>query len=294
MNVWKNCRLLCKCLIPALLFVLAVGNQVLCAKIRAPITYDYEASYRVFRAQQLPEEVWRMLYRQKATPEQIAAYLTAYQMLSGFYRNGQPLSDAVSWPAEEKELLRLSHELQRQKPEEYARLFGYNRQIWENLNEAYVFPVGRVETLPDADVSFEDSWNFSRTYGGERTHEGTDIMASVNERGIYPILSVGSGTVEKMGWLPQGGYRIGIRSENGVYFYYAHLAEYAPLAVSDTVEAGTRLGQMGDTGYSEVPGTTGNFPVHLHFGIYLNDENGTEFAVNSYPFLRYIQQTTDK
>ena len=52
-------------------------------------------------------------------------------------------------------------------------------------------------------------------------------MAEKNERGWYSVISVSDGVVEKIGWLPQGGYRIGIRSANGVYFYYAHLAEYA-------------------------------------------------------------------
>ena len=36
-------------------------------------------------------------------------------------------------------------------------------------------------------------------------------------------------------------------------------------------------------------GTVGNFDVHLHFGIYLNDENGTEFSVNSYSILKYLE-----
>lgn len=48
------------------------------------------------------------------------------------------------------------------------------------------------------------------------------------------------------------------------------------------------LGFMGDTGYSEIEGTTGNFATHLHLGIYLNDENGKEFSVNSFPMLQYL------
>lgn len=133
----------------------------------------------------------------------------------------------------------------------------------------------------NAGVSFADSWMQSRNFGGERGHEGCDIMASVNERGIYPIYSVSDGVVENVGWLRLGGYRIGIRSPSGAYFYYAHLAEYAKeFEVGETVLAGTHLGYMGDTGYSDIPGTTGNFPVHLHFGIYINDENGQELSVN--------------
>ena len=116
-------------------------------------------------------------------------------------------------------------------------------------------------------------------------------MASINSRGVYPIISISDGVVEKMGWLPKGGYRIGVRSEHGAYFYYAHLSDYAEgLKVGDRVHAGDLLAFMGDTGYSEVEGTTGNFDVHLHFGVYLNDAAGNEFAVNSYAVLQYLEE----
>ena len=140
-------------------------------------------------------------------------------------------------------------------------------------------------------VSFTDSWMESRSFGGERGHEGCDIMAAYNKRGHYPVVSISDGIVEKMGWLKLGGYRIGIRSLHGVYFYYAHLSDYAPdLSVGDEVLAGELLGFMGDTGYSETPGTTGYFPVHLHIGIYLNEKDGTEKSYNPYPFLKELER----
>ena len=139
-------------------------------------------------------------------------------------------------------------------------------------------------------VSYTDSFMQSRSYGGERFHEGCDIMAGINERGHYPVVSVSDGCVEKMGWLKLGGYRVGIRSPNGVYFYYAHLSDYAPeLICGMEVKAGDLLGFMGDTGYSEVEGTTGQFPVHLHFGIYLNEADGEEKSYDPYPFLQELE-----
>lgn len=92
-----------------------------------------------------------------------------------------------------------------------------------------------------------------------------------------------------IGWLELGGWRIGITSENGIYYYYAHLDSYAPLSVGDTVTAGQLLGFMGNTGYSKVEGTKGKFDVHLHFGIYVTDENGTELAVNPCYLLKTIE-----
>ena len=82
-----------------------------------------------------------------------------------------------------------------------------------------------------------------------------------------------------MGWLTLGGYRIGIRSENGVYYYYAHLSSYSDdLKTGDYVTAGQMLGFMGDTGYGE-EGTTGKFPVHLHVGIYVNHLSARQLKI---------------
>ena len=103
----------------------------------------------------------------------------------------------------------------RYQPQAYARICGYLSAVWDDLER---FPVGTVASDGNAGVSFADSWMQSRNFGGERGHEGCDIMASVNERGIYPIYSVSDGVVENVGWLRLGGYRIGIRSPSGAYF----------------------------------------------------------------------------
>ena len=128
----------------------------------------------------------------------------------------------------------------------------------------------------------------SRSYGGNRVHEGTDIMPSNKERGYFPVVSVCDGTVEKKGWLNLGGYRLGIRSKAGAYFYYAHLESYAEGIKEGTkVKAGQIIGYMGDSGYGE-EGTVGKFDVHLHFGLYL-DLDGKEVSVNPYEVLRSVE-----
>lgn len=138
-------------------------------------------------------------------------------------------------------------------------------------------------------VGFEDSWMEGRSYGGKRGHEGTDLMANKNERNKISIVSVSDGVIEKKGWLPQGGYRLGIRSASGAYFYYAHLASYAEgMEEGTVVRAGQVIGKMGDTGYGE-EGTMGKFPVHLHFGIYVTIE-GEEVSVNPYSLLKYLHK----
>lgn len=90
-------------------------------------------------------------------------------------------------------------------------------------------------------------------------------MADKNERGLYPVISISDGMITNLGWLEKGGYRIGITSPSGVYYYYAHLESYAEIKEGDQVQAGEMLGFMGDSGYGE-EGTTGQFPVHLHLG----------------------------
>lgn len=157
--------------------------------------------------------------------------------------------------------------------------------VWDDLQ---YFPVAESSDNSRLSVSFEDSWMFDRSYGGERGHEGTDIMPSVNEPGRFPVVSMTDGTVESKGWLELGGYRLGIRAPHGAYFYYAHLDSYSDIEEGDTINAGDLLGFMGDTGYGTEEGTRGKFPVHLHVGIYLY-QNEQEISINPYPALSYVQ-----
>lgn len=158
--------------------------------------------------------------------------------------------------------------------------------VWSEL---VWFPVPVSTGNADAEVAFENSWMAERSYGGKRGHEGTDIMASVDEPGYYPVVSITDGVIEQVGWLEKGGWRIGVRSGNGNYYYYAHLASYAKeWNAGEPVEAGELLGYMGDTGYGP-EGTTGQFPVHLHLGIYVPLGADQEMAVNPYWMLKYLE-----
>lgn len=182
----------------------------------------------------------------------------------------------------------------RQNPEDYFR--------YHQRKEAYdVFFASRLEALRREmscfpveksyiqDVSYVDSWYGERTFGGERLHEGTDIMSIPNVSGEIPVVSMTNGSVKNIGWLKLGGWRIGIESESGIYYYYAHLHSYAAnLKQGDAVYAGQLLGFMGDSGYGE-EGTTGMFDVHLHVGIYFYDAEGREISMNPYFFLQELQ-----
>lgn len=154
-------------------------------------------------------------------------------------------------------------------------------------NEVSYYPVAESSVDKSLTTSFVNSWMKERNYGGKRGHEGIDIMASVNKRGLYPVISMTDGVVTNLGWLERGGYRIGITSDSGTYYYYAHLDSYSNIREGDRVKAGSLLGFMGDSGYGR-EGTTGKFPVHLHVGIYLFEE-GREISVNPYYVLKDLE-----
>lgn len=173
------------------------------------------------------------------------------------------------------------------RQQEFFQLSDTYRMIFEDLS---CFPVPESTDLQTPDVSYRDGWMEKRTFGGDRSHEGCDIMGDKEPSGFYPVVSMTDGTVEQSGWLTKGGWRIGIRSSSGVYFYYAHLDSYArEWSPGDEVKAGELLGYMGDSGYGN-EGTTGQFPVHLHLGIYIKTEHYEELSVNPYWILRHMEQ----
>ena len=182
----------------------------------------------------------------------------------------------------------VSKQLQSRRPAEYRKLRNAYAAIFQDLRY-FPIPASTVQATPD--ISYEDGWMDSRTYGGDRHHEGCDIMGTAMPRGFYPVVSISDGVVEKIGWLEQGGWRIGIRTPSGIYLYYAHLYDYSQeFKEGDSVKAGQLLGFMGDSGYSAVEGTVGNFDVHLHLGIYLKTDHYDELSVNPYWILRYLEK----
>lgn len=170
-------------------------------------------------------------------------------------------------------------------------LFHTYMEIVDDIfEELQCFPVIKEETDGKYPVSYCDSWGAERTYGGERQHEGCDLMADVNERGRYKVCSMTDGVVENIGWLEMGGWRIGIRSDSGIYYYYAHLDSYEKaFEKGERISAGQILGRMGDSGYGKEPDTKGKFDVHLHVGIYVKDLSGEERAINPYWYLKHLE-----
>lgn len=112
-----------------------------------------------------------------------------------------------------------------------------------------------------------DDFGVSRSYGYKRRHLGHDMMGSVGT----PIISVEGGYVEACGWNQYGGWRIGIRSFDGLrYYYYAHLRKNHPfndMYEGKIVNAGEVIGYLGMTGYSKKENVNNIDTPHLHFGL---------------------------
>lgn len=182
----------------------------------------------------------------------------------------------------------VSKRVQKRRPFEYRKLENAYRIIFQDLK---YFPIPASTNSARPDITYENGWMDTRTYGGERGHEGCDIMGNQCPRGVYPVVSISDGVVEKVGWLEKGGWRIGIRTQSGLYLYYAHLYDYSrDWQEGDEVKAGELLGFMGDSGYSAIEGTVGNFDVHLHVGMYLRTDHYEELSVNPYWVLRYLEK----
>lgn len=190
--------------------------------------------------------------------------------------------------------VRIRNYLKKKQPQ----LFNLEKNTYNGLlADIKYFPVPRSNKREEW-VNYVNSWNYERTYKGNRTHEGTDVMGDINKDGIYPVVSVSDGYISNIGWLELGGWRIGITSPSGIYYYYAHLDSYAKeYKEGDVIRAGDIIGYMGSTGYSKVEGTKNKFPVHLHFGIYITPDpdiaaDYEEIALNPYNILKINENNT--
>lgn len=151
--------------------------------------------------------------------------------------------------------------------------------------------------------SYADDWGAQRVQGA---HEGTDVFAPEGT----PIRSITDGTVSRAfgsgdnGWNTLGGYTVMVEAaydvgpiERGDLLYYAHMNAPTPLEPGERVEAGQKIGEVGDTGHGP-EGTRGRFEPHLHVGWYEGGWFGADRsevasgAMNLYPLLRRIENDT--
>lgn len=154
-----------------------------------------------------------------------------------------------------------------------------------------VFPVARSDWF--SVINFSNDWHAPRMrlvdgkWRQVGVHEGNDIFA---EPGT-PVRAVTPGVVERLGWTFYSGWRVGVRATDGKYWFYAHLRRFASgIGVGVPVQAGTTLGEVGNTGYGSDPGHSNEFTYHLHIGI--QEPDGT--WIDPYPLMRRLYKAATR
>ena len=119
-----------------------------------------------FREQRISGELYKKLHKASGESGDWLSLLTASMAEGGFY------PEKVS---ENQELYR------KYKPEEFQLLLNAYRAVWEDVR---YFPVASSE------IVFENTWMAKREYGGNRSHEGTDLFGTVRRSCRFTPLSV--------------------------------------------------------------------------------------------------------
>nr|WP_299241240.1 M23 family metallopeptidase [uncultured Halomonas sp.] len=97
-------------------------------------------------------------------------------------------------------------------------------------------------------------------YGGVRRHDGVDLAAP---RGT-PVMATAPGRVSFIGRRGSYGRVVEVEHETGTLSRYTHLSRFAAsLVVGDSVKAGDKLGEVGDSGLATGP--------NLHYEVRVND-----------------------
>lgn len=179
--------------------------------------------------------------------------------------------------------------------EAYAAVFGPMVGPVEADGRTTVGIRGRFPLAAGYWYSHYDDFGNARSYGFRRKHLGHDIMGSVGT----PVVAVEGGTVTEIGWNRYGGWRIGIRSDDGLrYWYYAHLRRGNPYARGicrgAKVATGDHIGYLGQTGYSAKENTDLKTDApHLHIGLQLifhpsQEKGDKEIWVDLYGITRFL------
>lgn len=138
-----------------------------------------------------------------------------------------------------------------------------------------------VNPLPKCALS---KTSFGQPRSGGRTHEGTDVMASLGQE----VYAVDNGVMWRQVVNGEANSTLSgnawyLKLTDGTYFFYAHLSAFAPeLKLGDKVTRGQLIGYLGDTGN---PGP-GNY--NLHFEVHPKGGD----AVNPYPLLTIPKSCT--
>lgn len=141
-----------------------------------------------------------------------------------------------------------------------------SQALYDSVQELVDLGLSREEAIrigfgrfPVAGVAkYSHDWLFPRYGPGFRFHHGTDVFAPFGT----PLRAIVDGRLEAKS-SSLGGLTVKLFTEDGTYFYYAHLSALPDGFVNGmTVETGDIVGYIGDSGNAK-----GGSP-HLHLGVY--------------------------
>lgn len=165
---------------------------------------------------------------------------------------------------------------------EAERLRRESRALYRQYFPAYLARVGpEPDTQLIMPVEGISVSQVAQTFGAprwDRSHEGIDIFAPR----WTPVISAAPGYVYRITDLTLGGLSVTVVGNGGVRYYYTHLEDVAEdLVEGQAVAAGDLLGYVGNDGNAA---TT---PTHLHFGVYVGEEDDLcEWnAIDPFPLL---------
>ncbi len=137
------------------------------------------------------------------------------------------------------------------------KLSGNNSSYGSGTTGNMIWP------LPYNNTYVSSSFKMRTLNGVTRQHNGIDICRGSSSYGAT-IVAVKAGTVTTAyhsGYNGGYGLYVVVDHGDGVKTYYAHMSSVS-VNVGDYVTQGTKLGEVGNTGYS--------FGAHLHFGLMIN------------------------
>ena len=114
-------------------------------------------------------------------------------------------------------------------------------------------------------------------FGGGRNHQGQDVFAGCGT----PMVAAAAGKVIDRKFHGSAGNYVVIETEGGRHHFYAHLRLPAAVDPGEKVQAGQRIGSVGQTGNA--------WDCHLHFEVWTAPgwyRGG--HAIDPLPFLRSL------
>ena len=151
-------------------FILILSNSILSfisfSRSTVSVLKKDCAASADFRQQDLSPELYRQLTESGLYPSDWCDLLTT-TMLNSHFHPQHIFPDNTFYLLYKKDY--------------YLQLKNYYEAIWGNLQ---YFPVA------SDDISYEDSWMDSRTYGGNRHHEGTDLFGLLADTELVSVLTL--------------------------------------------------------------------------------------------------------